>query len=197
MYQCLLLGSQWCWFNRYLTVSKWPLAQARESGVSPALLTVPVHVWVYTEWCSNWCTIIMYQCLLLGSQWCWFTRYLTVSKWPSAQARESGVSPVLLTGSVEDHHQQRNSTDNTYYLDQHACWWGPWPSPGYHGNTQGREECLQPYSLQLWIQANYVSLQYTHSLELWYSMLLSNIIIHWHNQFSWPKKCAMIYRIWW
>ena len=43
---------------------------------------------------------------------------------------------------------------NTYYLDQHACWWEPWPSPGYHGNTQGREECLQPHSLQLRIQAN-------------------------------------------
>ncbi len=51
------------------------------------------------------------QCLRLGSQWCWFTRYLTVFKWPMAQARESGVSPALLTGSVEDHYQQRNSTD--------------------------------------------------------------------------------------
>ncbi len=70
-----------------------------------------LYMYECTEWCSNWCTIIMYQCLLLGSQWCWFTRYLTVSKWPLAQARESGVSPALLTGSVEDHHQQRNSTD--------------------------------------------------------------------------------------
>ncbi len=44
--------------------------------------------------------------LLLGSQRCSFTRYLIVSKWPLAQARESGVSPALLTGSVESHHQQ-------------------------------------------------------------------------------------------
>ncbi len=51
--------------------------------------------------------------LLLGSQWCSFTRYLTVSKWPLAQATESGVSPALLTVSMEDHHRtlQRNSTD--------------------------------------------------------------------------------------
>ena len=54
---------------------------------------------------------------------------------------------------------------NTYSLDQHACWWEPWPSPGYHGNTQGREECLQPHSLQLWIQANCRHLRSIHTIQ--------------------------------
>ncbi len=32
-------------------MSKWPLAQARESGVSPALLTVPVHAHMHALVC--------------------------------------------------------------------------------------------------------------------------------------------------
>ena len=54
------------------------------------------YINVCTEWAANdtKCTI---NCLLLGSQWCSFTRYLTVSKWPLAQAIDNGVSPVLLT----------------------------------------------------------------------------------------------------
>ena len=43
---------------------------------------------------------------------------------------------------------------NTYSLDQHACWWEPWPSPGYHGNTQGREECLQLHSRELHVDTS-------------------------------------------
>ncbi len=72
----------------------------REWSVTSLVDCICIIMYKCTEWCSNWCAI---QCLLLGSQWCSFTRYLTVSKWPLAQARESGVSPALLTVSVEDH----------------------------------------------------------------------------------------------
>ncbi len=91
----ILLGSQRCSFTRYVTVSKWPLAQARESGVSPdALSTVPVHVYECTEWLQQLMCHIRF--LLLGSQWCLFIRYLTVPKWPLTQARESEISQALL-----------------------------------------------------------------------------------------------------
>ncbi len=114
-----------------------------------------LYMYECTEWCSNWCTIIMYNDnLLLGSQWCWFTRYLTVSKWPLAQARESGCHQPCWLALWKTTINNVTAPINTYYLDQHACWWEPWPSPGHHGNTQGREECLQPHSLQLWIQVN-------------------------------------------
>ncbi len=82
----------------------WPLSSVHVCRPERVGCHQPCWLYLYmyecTEWCSNWCTIIMYQCLLLGSQWYWFTRYLTVSKWPLAQARESGVSPAVLAVPV-------------------------------------------------------------------------------------------------